>query len=131
MVLTRQGGVVRQSGAAFQGEKGKQYAQVVVGMVESVMMGVEQLEQGVSAASIMEIRGFVSEIVELSFNRTVSSFYASVPDDMNLSSHQVGGLAYYLCGISTLLTHNISTRREIFAGGASRSAMIHVELGIQ
>jgi hypothetical protein len=48
MVLTRAGGIVRQSGSAFEAEKGKAYAQVVMGMVESVMKGVEEAEEGVS-----------------------------------------------------------------------------------
>jgi hypothetical protein len=48
MVMTRAGGVLRQSGSAFEGDKGKTYARVVVKMIESVIKGIEELEEGVS-----------------------------------------------------------------------------------
>ncbi|KAG7563061.1 hypothetical protein FFLO_01493 [Filobasidium floriforme] len=46
MVMTRAGGVLRQSGPAFEGDKGKTYARVVVKMIESVIKGIEELEEG-------------------------------------------------------------------------------------
>ena len=49
--MTRLGGVLRQSGTAFEGEKGKTYARVVVKMIESVIKGIEELEEGVSENS--------------------------------------------------------------------------------
>lgn len=48
MVMTRSGGVLRQSGTAFEGDKGKTYARVVVKMIEGVIKGIEELEEGVS-----------------------------------------------------------------------------------
>lgn len=44
--MTRAGGVLRQSGSAFEGDKGKTYARVVVKMIESVIKGIEELEEG-------------------------------------------------------------------------------------
>ena len=43
------GGIVQSSGSVFEGESGKRYARVVEGLVASVSVAVEEVEQGVSA----------------------------------------------------------------------------------
>lgn len=48
MILSRQGGILRTEGTAFEGESGKQYAKAVKGIVEGVRSGVAEVDETVS-----------------------------------------------------------------------------------
>lgn len=42
------GGIVQQTGSAFEGDRGKEYGRIVAGIVAAVSAGVGQLDEGVS-----------------------------------------------------------------------------------
>lgn len=68
------GGIVQQSGTAFEGEKGKEYGRVVAGMVAAVSMGVGQLDEGVSRR-----RGFGK-----GFDAPTMAYLVDIQDDLRL-----------------------------------------------
>lgn len=47
LVLTRPGAILRQSGPAFDGDRGKVYAKVVLNMVDAIAKGIEEADEGV------------------------------------------------------------------------------------
>lgn len=48
MILSRQGGVIRTEGTAFEGDQGRVYARAVKGIVEGVRTGIVEVDEGVS-----------------------------------------------------------------------------------
>jgi dynein light chain roadblock-type len=48
MILSREGPIIRNSGAVFDGEAGKKYALVVKKIVDSCRAGIEEIGDGVS-----------------------------------------------------------------------------------
>lgn len=48
MILSRQGGLIRTEGTAFEGEPGKVYAKAVKGIVEGVRSGIAEVDEAVS-----------------------------------------------------------------------------------
>jgi hypothetical protein len=49
MILSRQGGLIRTEGEAFEGDQGRTYAKAVKGIVEGVRAGVVEVDETVSA----------------------------------------------------------------------------------
>lgn len=52
MILSRQGGLIRTEGTAFEGQSGKLYAKTVKGIVEGVRSGIAEVDETVSLSAI-------------------------------------------------------------------------------
>lgn len=55
MILSRQGGLIRTEGDAFEGAQGRVYAKAVKGIVEGVRTGIVEVDEGVSGSRVWGI----------------------------------------------------------------------------
>ncbi|KAG8879987.1 hypothetical protein FRB97_001233 [Tulasnella sp. 331] len=63
MICSREGPIIRHAGAVFDGESGKKYAAVVKRIVDSVVLGLEEVNESNDELKFMRIRTKRHEIM--------------------------------------------------------------------